>query len=77
MDPDFLMTTFWPTMNEVHSRTEFTFWSLWSAPLIVATRISDMSETKKSILMNEEVIAINKDDVNTAGDHLYNTTDGG
>jgi hypothetical protein len=37
LDPDFLETLFPITMPFIESRTEYTFWSLWSAPLIVAT----------------------------------------
>lgn len=44
-DPDFLETLFFPTMNYIDSRTEFTFWSLWSAPLLVATDIRNLGES--------------------------------
>jgi alpha-galactosidase len=40
------------------SRSEFSFWCLWSAPLFVATDIRKLSGVKKEILTNEEVIAI-------------------
>ena len=30
-------------------------WSLWMSPLIVATDIRNMTDEKKSIVMNEEV----------------------
>ena len=75
MDPDFLMTLFWPTMNYVYSKTEFSFWSLWSSPLVVATNIYNMTEEKRSILMNEEVIAVNQDPLYTAGDRLVKNAD--
>lgn len=71
MDPDFLMTMFWPTMSFIYSRTEFSFWALWSSPLMVATNVYNMTAEKRSILMNEEVIAINKDTLYTAGDRLW------
>jgi hypothetical protein len=41
-DPDFLETLFWPTMSFIDSRTEFTFWSMWSAPLLVATDLRNL-----------------------------------
>ena len=41
-DPDFLETLFWPTMNFIDSRTEYTFWSLWSSPLLVATDLRNL-----------------------------------
>ena len=70
MDPDFLMTLYWPTMDFVASRTEYTFWSLWSAPLLVATDVRSLSDEKRKILLNHEVIAINQDESATAGDRL-------
>lgn len=77
MDPDFLMTLFWPTMTATYSRSEFSFWSLWSAPLIVATQISNMTQEKMSILMNDEVIAIDRDPLATAGNRVFNNSNGG
>jgi len=74
LDPDFLETLFWPTMNFVDSRTEFAFWSLWSSPLIVATDIRNLTAQKRSILMNPEVIAVNQDPLWTAGERLANYT---
>ena len=64
------------TMPYTESRTEFTFWALWSSPLLVATDVVGMSDEKKSILMNEEVLAVHKDSLYIAGDRLYNNTDG-
>lgn len=87
-DPDFLETLFYPTMNFIDSRTEFTFWSLWSSPLLIATDIRNLGETrarlaaifahvspddeKKLIITNPEVIAIDQDPLVIAGDRLYN-----
>jgi hypothetical protein len=48
MDPDFLETMFEPyTMNFTNSRTEFSFWSLWSAPLLMATHPANLSDEKR------------------------------
>jgi hypothetical protein len=41
-DPDFLETLFYPTMSFIDSRTEFTFWCLWSSPLLIATDVRSM-----------------------------------
>jgi hypothetical protein len=67
MDPDFLETLFLEKyldksimMNYTNSRTEFSFWALWSSPLIVATDPANMSEEKRSILMNKEVKRLNE-----------------
>jgi len=66
MDPDFLETLFtplghdWPPMNFTNSRTEFSFWSLWASPLLMATDPADLSDEKRAIIMNPDVIGINQ-----------------
>ena len=77
LDPDFLMTLFSPTMNYVNSRTEYSFWALWSAPLLVSTDVRKMSDEKRAILKNKEVIAIDQDASNTAGDRVRKDDSGG
>jgi len=77
MDPDFLETLFPITMSFIDSRTEYAFWSLWSAPLLVATDIRNMSSDMRQILMNPEVIAIDQDPAFIGGDRIANYTDGG
>jgi alpha-galactosidase len=78
MDPDFLETLFmpagynWPPMNFTNSRTEYSFWAIWSSPLFVATDPADLSDEKKAILMNPEVIAINQDTLFSAGERIKN-----
>lgn len=83
MDPDFLETLFevcikdvCTTMDFTASRTEFAFWSLWSSPLMFATTPMNMTEEKKSILMNKEVLAIHNDPLYIAGERIYNSTTG-
>jgi alpha-galactosidase len=63
-------------MSFIESRTEYTFWALWSAPLLVDTDIRNMSDEKRSILMNKEVIAINQDTLVTAGDRVSGANGG-
>ncbi|GMH88012.1 hypothetical protein TrVE_jg2386 [Triparma verrucosa] len=83
LDPDFLMTLMledssWhnkTVMDYVDSKTEFSFWALWSSPLIFATDPRDMSDAKKSILMNAEIIAVNQDRLFTAGDRILKDND--
>lgn len=70
MDPDFLMTRY-ITMDFTASRTEYTFWALWSAPLLVSTDVRQLSNDKTTILKNREVIAINQDALSTAGDRIF------
>eukprot|EP01114_Cavostelium_apophysatum_P007715 TRINITY_DN1987_c0_g1_i1.p1 TRINITY_DN1987_c0_g1~~TRINITY_DN1987_c0_g1_i1.p1 ORF type:complete len:439 (+),score=38.83 TRINITY_DN1987_c0_g1_i1:162-1478(+) len=74
-DPDFLMTGAL-TMSDTDSRTEFSFWALWAAPLIVSTDVRDMSN-KKEILLNKEIVAVNQDPLAIAGDIVANYSDGG
>eukprot|EP00762_Andalucia_godoyi_P008289 ANDGO_02976.mRNA.1 Alpha-galactosidase 2 len=76
LDADFLETLF-PTFSYEESVTEFSFWSLFSSPLLVATDIRNMDAAKKSILMNTEVIAVNQDPIVTGGKRIVNGTDGG
>ena len=75
MDPGVVMTLF-PTFTVQQSRVEFSFWSLWSAPLVIATHVNNMSEAKRHILLNQAVIDINQDPLSVAGDRLYNHSDG-
>jgi alpha-galactosidase len=75
MDPDFLMTEYF-TMDFIASRTEFTFWSLWSSPLLISTDLRKLSSKKREIIGNKEVIAINQDPSNTGGDRILNDTEG-
>ena len=75
LDPDFLMTEYF-TMDFIGSRTEYTFWSLWSAPLLISTDLRKISTKKMQIIGNEEVIAINQDPSNTGGDRIFNDTNG-
>lgn len=80
MDPDFLETLFLEDylendkvmMNYTNSRTEFAFWAMWSSPLLVATDPANLSDQKKSILLNEEVIAINQDSLFVSGERIRN-----
>ena len=80
MDPDFLETLFLEKymengeimMNYTNSRTEFSFWAMFSSPMLVATDPANLSEEKASILMNAEVIAINQDSAFISGERIRN-----
>jgi len=73
-DPDFLEPGyFW--MGESDRQTEFSFWCLFGAPLMVATDVRELSN--KAEILNAEVIAINQDPLGKVGDLYYNGTDGG
>eukprot|EP00013_Stygamoeba_regulata_P027356 CAMPEP_0177647550 /NCGR_PEP_ID=MMETSP0447-20121125/10358_1 /TAXON_ID=0 /ORGANISM="Stygamoeba regulata, Strain BSH-02190019" /LENGTH=408 /DNA_ID=CAMNT_0019150139 /DNA_START=75 /DNA_END=1301 /DNA_ORIENTATION=+ len=75
MDPDFLETLFPVTMPYNVSRVEVSFWSLWSAPLLVATDLRHLSQEKRSLIANHEVIAVDQDPLCTAGDQLFENAD--
>lgn len=74
-DPDFLMTMFDKvTMSYTESRTEFSFWALWSAPLICSTSL-EPKETIE-ILGNTAVIAIDRDPLGIPGFLAVNNSNG-
>jgi len=73
-DPDFLMPGyFWEFSYD--QKTEFSFWCLFAAPLIVATDVRDLSD--KQVLLNKEAIAINQDPLGIQGDIRANYSSGG
>ncbi len=45
--------------------TEFSFWSLFGAPLLVATDLRNLTDKKQ--ILNSEVIAINQDPLGMVG----------
>jgi alpha-galactosidase len=76
MDADLLETLF-PTITYEESVTEFSLWALVSSPMIVATDVRKMSDEKKGILLNTEVIAVSQDPIAVGGKRIVNNTDGG
>ena len=67
-DPDFLEPGYlWNGHEE--DKTAFSFWCLFSAPLMVATDVRDMSN--KQILLNTEAIAVNQDALSIPGDLVH------
>jgi alpha-galactosidase len=48
-------------MNKEESKTHFSMWAMWSAPLLAGNDIANMSADTKEILMNKEVIAVDQD----------------
>ncbi|RYH09524.1 hypothetical protein EON65_40120 [archaeon] len=49
---------------------------MWSAPLLVATDVCELSDEKRAILMNKEVLAIHQDTLFTAAERLKRAADG-
>jgi alpha-galactosidase len=59
-DPDMLQIGL-GGMNTDEYRTQMSLWSMLAAPLIAGNDLRSMNEDTKSILMNDEVIAIDQD----------------
>jgi len=73
-DADFLMPGyFW--MGYEDQKTEFSFWSLVSSPLLVATDIRHLGD--KQVVLNKEVIQVNQDPLGIPGDRRQKYRDGG
>jgi len=73
-DPDFLMPGyFWET--EYDQVTEFSFWCLFAAPLLVATDVRVLED--KQEILNTEAIAIDQDPLGIQGDLRANYSSGG
>ena len=51
-------------------RTQMSLWALLAAPLLAGNDLSNMSDTTKSILMNEEVIAVDQDSLGIQGKRI-------
>jgi len=81
-DPDFLMTLFpgyphsYPAYGVAESRAEFSLWSLWSSPLVVATGVATVNAAKMEILGNTDVIAIDQEVSSKAGYYVFTTRKG-
>jgi alpha-galactosidase len=67
----------WPTQCEDGPpAVADTFWAAWSAPLLVSTDVRKLSKEKRSILLNEEAIAINQDASATSADRIRGSRGG-
>jgi len=75
-DPDFLMIGEWTYVKkDVDYQTEFSFWCLFSAPLVISTDIRDLSN--KQQILNADAIAVNQEWAGYAGDRVVRYADGG
>jgi len=72
-DPDFLMTGMIPLTN-VESETEFSFWALWNAPMLISTDVRNMTAWKQSVVLNKDIIDIQQDPLYIPGARLVNET---
>ena len=75
-DPDFLMIGEWTYIEKsIDYQTEFSFWCLFSAPLVIATDIRNLSD--KQQILNSEAIQVNQEWAGAAGDRVASYRDGG
>lgn len=74
-DPDFLMTGI-PTMTQTESETEFALWAMFGGPMIVATDVRNMSDWKKSVLLNTDIIAVSQDAIVQPGRRVKGAANG-
>lgn len=61
-DPDYLETMLWFLTDYHDSVAEMTFWSLWGGPMIMATDPRNMTAQKQSIVLNEDALAVARDE---------------
>jgi alpha-galactosidase len=54
------------SMNEFQEQTHQSFWAALRSPLIIGADITKMNKTSLDIPLNEEITAINQDDLGTA-----------
>jgi alpha-galactosidase len=57
-------------MSDAEYTTHFSLWSMLAAPLIAGNDLRNMSPQTKEILTNKEVIAVDQDELGSAGDRL-------
>eukprot|EP01084_Bolivina_argentea_P002914 5432_1 len=63
-----------PGMSHEEYMAEFAIWAITASPLLVATDVRNMTKTMKYILLNEEIIAVNQNYKQSAGDRINNAT---
>ncbi|WP_263654100.1 glycoside hydrolase family 27 protein [Halomicrobium urmianum] len=54
-------------LTEAEERTHFSFWCLFSAPLMAGNDLAEMDDATREILTNEAAIAINQDPLGIQG----------
>jgi len=56
--------------------SHFTFWCLLKAPLLIGCNLNNITKQDLEILSNEELIAINQDELGVQGGRVKSETDG-
>jgi alpha-N-acetylgalactosaminidase len=65
-DPDMLVVGN-PGLSVSEQQAQFALWSIFAAPLLVSADLRFIPEESRSILLNEEVIAVNQDPMGRQG----------
>ncbi|KAL6767698.1 hypothetical protein ACKKBF_B36285 [Auxenochlorella protothecoides x Auxenochlorella symbiontica] len=60
-----------PGLTLGEQRANLALWSLLKSPLMISTRLQELSNASAAILMAAEVVAINQDDLGVAGDLIW------
>ena len=71
-DPDFLEVGN-GNMTPDEWRTNFSLWAILAAPLIAGNDLARMTPETRTILLNREVIAVDRDSLGKQGDRAYQT----
>jgi len=74
-DPDMLIVGDYSLSYE-ESKTQFAFWALFAAPLLISNDLRTISSNALEILLNREVIAIDQDPLGEQGRRIYNDASG-
>jgi alpha-galactosidase len=62
--------------SDAEYRSHFSLWCLLAAPLMIGCDVRAMSETARTILLNQEAIAVNQDPLGRQGYHVGKTFHG-
>lgn len=63
-----------PGQTDVEYRTAYSIWAISNSPLIVASDVRNMSDIMKTVLLNEEVIAVNQNTEFYSGNMIASET---
>jgi len=73
-DPDMLIIGDF-SLSFDESKAQFAIWAIIAAPLFMSNDLRTISQEALSILLNQEVIAVNQDPLGIQGKRIYNKND--
>jgi alpha-galactosidase len=62
-----------PALTVTEERTHFSMWAEMAAPLLIGTKLAGASATTMSILLNQDVIAVDQDPLGKQGAQIQNS----